>query len=539
MKKEFLYILTTLLFFSSTLYAQNRIESKVDTTQIKIGDSFSYTITAHTKEGTKITFPETEQIGAFEVIENYPTDTVVKQDDIELIKKYDLTQFDEGSYTLPQVPVIVDASMFKTDSVRINVLPVQVDTLKTPLYEIKGISKEGASFSTYWYYIIFVVLSIVVGIALYLFIKYKQEKNLTEDDKYKTPYEKAVKKLKKLEEKKNWTRGDAKPYYSEMSNVVRNFLEDTFDISAREMTTYEIMILLKNTLRDKNIKLKPEVINEFKRILETADLVKFAKSQPTESEIQGDTSKIQGIVDKINEAYPISAATQTERIRRREERKRRRMRFRIWLPIGVSVFLMLLTGIGYYFTTASEREYSLFTFNNTKKLLEKEWISSTYGSNPGITITTPVVLVRKNETVIQEAKLDGLESIQQFRFKTLEDPISMILSNSVTTKEFKSTEKEIIAHAIKAITQNYKVTDIQYEEDDFENSKGIVGTEVFGSFKLEDTETGKIEEIEFEGVLTQYGENRSQIWVFYRNNDKLAVELVQRVFESIQYNEEK
>ncbi|MEC4113220.1 hypothetical protein VSO92_03765 [Myroides pelagicus] len=536
--KKILYILTSLLFFSTAIQAQPIIESKVDTTAIKIGGNIHYTITALADKGTRVHFPENNQLGAFEITQSYPTDTIVKNGKVELVKSYDLTNFDEGAYTLPQLPIIVDASVFKTDSIKINVLGVQVDTLKTPLYDIKGISYNQASFSTYWYYIIFVILSLAIGLALYLFIKYRQEKNLTEDDKYKTPYEKAVKKLKKLEERKNWTRGDAKPYYSEMSIIVRNFLEDTFDISAREMTTHEIMMLLKNTLNIKKIKLKPEVVKEFKRILETSDLVKFAKSQPSENEIIGDTNKIQSIIDNLNEAYPISAATQTERIRLREERKKRRMRFRIWVPVGVSVVLMLITAIGYYFTSAGEREYNLFTFNKTKRLLEKEWITSTYGSNPGITISTPTVLVRKNETVLQEAKFEGLESIQQFKFNTLEDPFCIMLNNSITKKEFKAKEKDIIANAIKMITQNYKVTDIEYDTSDYDNANGVVGTIIEGHFKIEIVNSGKIEEKLFEGVLTQYGENRSLIFGFYQNNDELGSELLQRVLESIQYNSE-
>lgn len=539
MKSNFLHIIVVLLLSTISSLAQTPIETVVDTNNIKIGDTFLYTIKAHTKQGAHITFPETNEIGHFNVVESFPTDTIIDNDTQELIKKYHLTMFDEGAFTVPQLPIIVNSQVFHTDSIQMQIQGVEVDTIKQPLYDIKNISTEGASFSTNWYYILFLIASILVGFALFLYIKKQQDKNLTEDDKYKTPFEKAVKKLKKLEEKKNWNRGDAKPYYSDMTNIARGFIEDTFGISAKELTTFEIITILKSTLNEKKVKIKPEIIKDLKRILETADLVKFAKSQPDEGQITADTSKIQQVVDEINIAYPISAATQTERIRLREERKLKKKRFRIWVPISTSFVLMLLCGIVYIVNTSSEEEYTWFTFNNSKKLLGKEWITSTYGSDPGITVSTPKVLLRKNEPIIQETKPEGVESIQQFKYETLEDPLHIVLSNVVTTKEYKYTDKELITYAITAMTQNNKVDDLQYKDESFENANGIVGTKIVGSFLFQNPNNKKEEKISFEGILTQHGINKDIVWVFYLEEDTIAPQIVNRIFDSILYKQEQ
>lgn len=539
MKSNFLYTIAFLLLSALTSLAQTPIETIVDTNNIKIGDTFLYTIKAHTKQGAHITFPETNEIGRFDVVETFPTDTIIDNDTQELIKKYHLTMFDEGAFSVPQLPIIVDAQVFHTDSIQIQVQGVEVDTIKQPLYDIKNISTEGASFSTNWYYIVFLLVSILIGFAMYLYIKKRQEKNQTEDDKYKTPFEKAVKKLKKLEEKKNWNRGDAKPYYSDMTNIARAFIEDTFGISAKELTTFEIITILKATLNEKKIKIKPEIIKDLKRILETADLVKFAKSQPDEGQITADTSKIQQVVDDINTAYPISAATQTERIRLREERKLKKQRFRIWVPISTSIVLMLLCGIVYIVNTSSEEEYTWFTFDNSKKLLGKEWITSTYGTDPGITVSTPKVLIRKNEPIIQETKPEGVESIQQFKFETLEDPLHIVLNNIITTKEYKYTDKELITYAITAMTQNNKIDDLQYKEEGFENANGVIGNKIIGDFIFENPDNNKEEKIAFEGVLTQHGANKDILWVFYLAEDTIAPQIVNRIFDSILYKQEQ
>lgn len=535
MRHRYLYIYICFFAIIGTIYSQEAIETKVDTTSIKIGDSFSLTLRVHAKALDKVSFPETPNLGDFEVLEALPTDTIISGELMELIKKYELTQFDQGDYVLPALPIVIDSKLFQSTPIDIHVLGVEVDTLKTPLYPMKDISLQGASFATYWYYILLVILSFIVGLIAYFYIKFKQEKNLTEDDKYKTPFEKASKKLRKLEMRKNWTKQGAKPYYSDMSNIVRSFLEDTFDISAHELTTYEILTLLKHTLKDKNIKVKPELIAEFKRILETSDLVKFAKSQPTEQQILADTNKIQKIVSDFNVAYPISAANQSMRIRLREERKKKRMRFRIWIPISITATLLLITGIVYIVNTKSDKEYNFFTFNSTKILLEKQWIESTYGYNPGMTISTPSVLMHKNDPTLEDAKLEGVQYIEQFRLNELDDDLFIIVNNLTMLKDYKINQEQIVKQFTTLLTQNYQIENSDVNQSPFENSNGVKGMKIQGNFNFKSVANQKEKQVTFQAVFTQFGTNTDQTWIFYRTDDKLAPELAQRMFESIVY----
>lgn len=537
MKNKYLYNLICLLCFTSACFGQSALETIVDTTQIKIGESFSLTLRAHAAQADQVIFPEQENFGEFEILETYPTDTIVSDGLMELIKKYELTQFDPGNYKLPPLPVVIDKKLFQSDSLSIQVANVEVDTLKTPLYPIKDISTKDASFSTYWYYIFFVVLSILIGVGLYFYIRAMQNKKLTEEDKYKTPFEKASKKLKRLEQKKTYSKQGAKVYYSDMSNIVRSFLEDTFDISAHELTTFETLTLLKLTLKNKNIKLKPEVLTEFKHILETSDLVKFAKSQPSEQQILNDTLKMQKIVSDIDVAYPISAANQTHRIRLREERKRKRMRTRILVPITVSGVLLIFTAIAYILNTKAERDYNFFTFNSTQILLDNTWITSTYGVNPGLTISTPSVLIHKNDPTLEDAKLEGIQYIEQFRYNDLQDDLFIIVNNLSLDKDQKSSQADIIKQFTALLTQNYRITDLQQNESSFENANGVKGTKIEGTFTLQGSDKLKEKQVAYQAVFTQFGSNADQAWVFYKDSDKLALELAQRLFESIAYNQ--
>lgn len=514
--------------------AQTLVETKVDTTAIKIGEPIQYSIRAITKKDSKVLFPDGNTLGPLEILESYPVDTINKDDVYELIKKYELTQFDEGTFSVPQLPIIIDSKLFKTDSIQIHVQNVVVDTLKTPLYDIKNISSTGAAPSTLWYYLFFLILSLLIGLAVYIIIKKRQDQNLTEDDKYSTPFEKAVSKLQLLEAKKDWTRGNAKPYYSDMTDIARAFIEDTFGISARELTTFETITILKNTLKDKNIKIDAKIIKEFKRVLDTADLVKFAKSQPSENEISADTTKTQNIINEINDAYPISAATQTERIRLREERKRRRKRMRVGVPLAISGALMILTGIFYLVNLSSEKNISLFTFNSSQRLLKADWITSTYGGGTGISISTPEVLERKNDKILADVEIEGVEDIQQFKSGELGSTTYIVLNTTDLSKDFKFTDEEVSSYSLQVLTKNFNITDVQTSNENFENANGLKGLKTVGTFMLKETNV----KIRFESVLTREGNaHLNQLWILSLENDKYAGEIAERIFDSMLYKQ--
>ena len=90
-------LLVALLFSLFTWVGFAQVTSSVDSTQIKIGSAFNLTIKAAANEGSKVVFPNQETIGPFEVLEQSKIDTVLPEKQMELIKKYTLTQFDSGA----------------------------------------------------------------------------------------------------------------------------------------------------------------------------------------------------------------------------------------------------------------------------------------------------------------------------------------------------------------------------------------------------------------------------------------------------------
>jgi hypothetical protein len=84
------------LLLSTTIF-QQKGRKQVDTTRNKIGAEFKLTIKLPLIL-CLCNFPNLKNIGALEVIQSYPIDTVKKDDRYELTR-YGLTQFDSGKYS--------------------------------------------------------------------------------------------------------------------------------------------------------------------------------------------------------------------------------------------------------------------------------------------------------------------------------------------------------------------------------------------------------------------------------------------------------
>ena len=98
-------------------------------------------------------------------------------------------------------------------------------------------------------------------------------------DEYNTPFEIAINSLNELDEKKINSQIEYKIYYTQMTDIIKNYFEKDAEISAFESTSNELIekiILLKS----KKLKLSNETIDDFRKVLENADLVKFAKYTP-------------------------------------------------------------------------------------------------------------------------------------------------------------------------------------------------------------------------------------------------------------------
>ena len=85
----------------------------------------------------------------------------------------------------------------------------------------------------------------------------------------------AFNRLSELEQKKLWETGKINEYHTELSEIIRRYLEGRFKFIALELTTDEILTELKSVINN-------DIFKKLQKILERADLAKFAKNQPTD-----------------------------------------------------------------------------------------------------------------------------------------------------------------------------------------------------------------------------------------------------------------
>jgi hypothetical protein len=87
-------------------------------------------------------------------------------------------------------------------------------------------------------------------------------------------HEIALEELNRLEAEKLWQQGNFKMYHTRLSDIIRAYIEHRWQIPALEQTTDEILSGFSKGM------LEEELYRKLKHLLETADLVKFAKLQP-------------------------------------------------------------------------------------------------------------------------------------------------------------------------------------------------------------------------------------------------------------------
>ena len=101
----------------------------------------------------------------------------------------------------------------------------------------------------------------------------------------------AREKLAILKDANLWQSGKYKDYYTDLTDIAREYLEGQFDIDAIEMTSDEILEEVRK------IQLDNVIFNKLQNTLTTADLVKFAKATPSPTENENAFKDINSFIE--------------------------------------------------------------------------------------------------------------------------------------------------------------------------------------------------------------------------------------------------
>ena len=199
------------------------------------------------------------------------------------------TAWDTGLYKIPTLVFTVqhpngEVSTFQTRPLMVTVEnPKGVDNMTAPI-SIKEIIQEDRTLEDFLPFIIGLIGLAALGFLIWVYAKKRQAKQLAPTIQHiiHPPHIIAERLLKELQIKQLWQKGHIKDYYSELSYILRGYLETAFHIPALENTTDELMDTLQ-TFKHKDFQEQEDVIEKLQDLLQTADLVKFAKVIPPDT----------------------------------------------------------------------------------------------------------------------------------------------------------------------------------------------------------------------------------------------------------------
>lgn len=538
-------------FITASLFAQ-KVTTSVDTTRNKIGAEFKLTLKASVTKKDKVVFPKAKNFGALEVIESYKIDTIQSNDKYELIKKYGLTQFDSGKYTIPRISVLINGKPNYSDSLKVEVFNVKVDTLKQKMYDIKEIipvEKE----NNWWMYVWLAlgVLALVI-LVFWAFKKFSKKTKKEEVIVYTSPIEKATSLLQQLEQKELWQKGEVKSYYSELTNIARTYIEEEIQIPAMESTTSELIVALRKIANQKKLKLSKETLENLEKVLMQADLVKFAKVKPLDFEIEEDKKRISNTIVTIHKAIPEEVTTddeleawneqQKELARLKKLKKDRQKRTLTITGIVVAVVAVAIGILIYVQGFDNMKDYVLG--NPTRELSEGEWIYSEYG-NPTIKIETPKVLKRLDvKKALPKATYEVLKEMQMFSYGSLTEPLYVEVATYKYKKDPNANPQDpqpevnfdTVLEGITKLWESKSAQNILFKQEKFNTDKGVTGTKAYGTMTILNKEDNSTQKMYYEILLFKQEGGLQQIIVAHQEGDTFGKKILDRVINSVELN---
>lgn len=281
-----LLIFTVFLFSKSANAQQIKATARLDSTNILIGDQIKLYLEIDHPKDVKVSFPNVPDSiqGKIEVLDRTPVDTIHPDDQnvLKLIQAYTITCFDSGSYRIPPYWFNIDydgrIDSVPSNGVSLHVYTMKIDTTRGPT-DIKMPYDAPLTLKEVTPYIIGVMLiGAIIFLILYSIKRKKKNKPLFSiPTKPKEPaHIIALRELDRIKNEKIWQKDKIKEYYSEVTETLRKYIEDRFEIQAMEQTTEETIYSFKYR---KDL-VKDKLLGNLSRILTMADLVKFAKYKP-------------------------------------------------------------------------------------------------------------------------------------------------------------------------------------------------------------------------------------------------------------------
>ncbi len=303
-----LYILILLVSCISTIQfsavAQKATaKATIQPVDILIGQQSTISLEVIAPKGRQITFPVYADtlVNGIEIVGMSKADTVYAHEVMTITQQYIVTSFDSALYHVPFMPILDGTDTIVSNGFGLKVSSPSLteatasyleqlnqnpndslDIDKLAVYDIKAIQKPPFVWQDYLIYGLIALLILMaiaaIIIAIYMYKKKKEKGYFFKPVVIEPPHVIALNALNHVKEEKLWQQGREKEYYTEVTDILRKYIEDRFHIYALEMTSDEILRMVRNYVESDSS------YDSLSQVLKTADLVKFAKYKPLPDE---------------------------------------------------------------------------------------------------------------------------------------------------------------------------------------------------------------------------------------------------------------
>lgn len=280
-KRIALFILLITLLCKIDLSAQQvTVTANIDSIQIWIGQQTKLHFVYSQQPGQFIQAPIFSDaiVKGLEIVERLKADTVKTADgQLDIRQSYVVTSFEDTLLLVPPFPFVSGEDTIWSKDMSLKIIqPFVIDTTDIQVADIKDVFSPKFSLKFFLKKLLpWIIGALLLAALIYLFIILLKRRKVKTPEEIKPnipPYELAISRLEKIRQEKLWQQNRHKEYHSELTDVLRDYIEEVFVIPAMEMTSDEILTQL-NFLRIE----KKAVYQKLQQILHLADLIKFAK----------------------------------------------------------------------------------------------------------------------------------------------------------------------------------------------------------------------------------------------------------------------
>ena len=461
------------------------VTASIESDSILIAKELNYTIEVKSEKEENIIFPDSTSFIPFELISETQVDTIIEKEEFSFSKKYGIISFDEGDFIIPKIKIKIGDKLYLTDSKKVTVNLVEVDTTKQGLYDIKPSFDKFSSLEIlklrlqHNYPIIIFTIVLIFAVLYFRDKIFRFFNPLLNIKPALSPIELIQKRISDLEKINIDSNVDIKLFYSQLTYALRSFFEKEIYDKALESTTTELISKLNNLREIKSFLITKNSITTIEDIFKRADLVKFAKFFPEKSVIHNDLKIVKEQVKILSNLLP--EPSEEEKLRnlkyqKEAEKKLRNERIKI-VSISItslSIIIFILSGLinGFQYTLDK------IIFNENLRLLSKTWVKSEYGS-PGLFVETPDALVRvkeDNQFLFEEFPLES-----QFYFSNSSRSIEFYVSNYASESKIDPQNFQSILESKLDNLESMGLQNMFVKYDKFETPNKANGIIISGS----------------------------------------------------------